>query len=109
MQVVYPAPWASGKGGDLLTGPPKQGEGEVGPLQGSARTDATLLAMTAKERVLAEAPDWTEEQAERALRAAEDDGTEPQPPFSLIGFFRSGRGDLSERASRDEFEPQPFR
>jgi hypothetical protein len=78
-------------------------------LQESALTDATLPAMTAKERVLAEAPGWTEEQAERALRAAEGNGTAPQPPFSLIGAFHSGRGDLSERASRDEFEPQPFR
>jgi hypothetical protein len=32
-----------------------------------------------------------------------------QPPFSLIGAFNSERGDLSERASRDEFEPRPFR
>lgn len=43
-----------------------------------ARTD-TLSAMTAKERVLAEAPAWTEEQAEAALRAAEGNGqTEPE-------------------------------
>ena len=33
----------------------------------------------------------------------------PQPPFSLIGAFKAGRSDLSERASRDEFEPRPFR
>lgn len=32
-----------------------------------------------------------------------------QPPFSLIGAFRAGRNDLSARASRDEFEPRPFR
>jgi hypothetical protein len=36
-------------------------------------------------------------------------GVEEQPPFSLIGAFRSGRDDLSARASRDEFEPEPFR
>jgi hypothetical protein len=66
--------------------------------------------MTAKEQVLVEAPGWTEEQAKRALEAARGDGSEEgQPPFSLIGAFRSGRGDLSERASRDEFEPEPFR
>jgi hypothetical protein len=66
--------------------------------------------MTAKEQVLAEAPGWTEEQAQRALQAAHDSGSgEPQPPFSLIGGFHSGRGDLSERASRDEFDPEPFR
>jgi len=33
----------------------------------------------------------------------------PQPPFSLIGAFTAGRSDLSARASRDEFEPPPFR
>jgi len=32
-----------------------------------------------------------------------------QPPFSLIGAFTAGRSDLSARASRDEFEPRPFR
>lgn len=66
--------------------------------------------MTAKEQALAEAPGWTEEQAKRALEAAHGNGSgEVQPPFSLIGAFHSGRGDLSERASRDEFEPEPFR
>jgi hypothetical protein len=66
--------------------------------------------MTAKEKVLAEAPTWTEEQAERALEAAHGSGSgETQPAFSLIGAFRSGRSDLSERASRDEVEPEPFR
>jgi hypothetical protein len=34
---------------------------------------------------------------------------EPQAPFSLIGAFKTGRSDLSARASRDEFEPRPFR
>jgi hypothetical protein len=32
-----------------------------------------LLDMTAKEKVLQRAPHWSEEQAERALRAAESD------------------------------------
>jgi hypothetical protein len=32
-----------------------------------------------------------------------------QPPVTCIGMFDSGRGDLSARASRDEFEPRPFR
>lgn len=31
--------------------------------------------MTAKEKLLQRAPHWTEEQAERALRAAENDDT----------------------------------
>lgn len=43
-----------------------------------------------------------------ALERALADET-PQPPFSLIGAFKAGRSDLSERASRDEFEPRPFR
>jgi hypothetical protein len=33
-----------------------------------------FLAMTAKEKLLQRAPHWSEEQAERALRAAESDG-----------------------------------
>ncbi len=33
-----------------------------------------LLTVTAKERLLQRAPHWSEEQAERALRAAESDG-----------------------------------
>jgi hypothetical protein len=63
---------------------------------------------------------------ERAQRAADERGVAvpqivntalehelgdeaPQPPFSLIGAFKAGRSDLSARASRDEFEPRPFR
>jgi hypothetical protein len=65
--------------------------------------------MTAKEQVIEQAPSWTEEQAARALRAVHNGAESPQPPFSLIGAFHSGRGDLSERASRDEYEPEPFR
>lgn len=33
----------------------------------------------------------------------------PQPPFSLIGAFSSGRDDLSKLASEDVFESEPFR
>jgi hypothetical protein len=66
--------------------------------------------MTAKDQVLAEAASWTEEQARRALDAAHGNGSgAPQPSFSLIGAFRSGRDDLSQLASDDEFEPEPFR
>lgn len=63
--------------------------------------------MTAKEQLLDEAPGWTEEQAGRALRAAHSNGrTEPeQPPVTCIGMFDSGRGDLSERAANDEYQP----
>ena len=39
-----------------------------------------------------------------------DDQEEPlAPPLNCIGAFASGRGDLSRRASEDEFEPEPFR
>jgi hypothetical protein len=37
-------------------------------------------------------------------------GDEPQqPPFSMIGAFRSGRDDLSRLASEDVYEPEPWR
>jgi hypothetical protein len=39
-----------------------------------------------------------------------EDEQEPlAPPLNSIGAFASGRGDLSRRASEDEFEPEPFR
>jgi len=31
------------------------------------------------------------------------------PPLDCIGMFSSGTGDLSRRASEDEYEPEPFR
>ncbi|MGH2865228.1 MAG: hypothetical protein ACRDJX_08270 [Solirubrobacteraceae bacterium] len=31
------------------------------------------------------------------------------PPLHCIGIGRSGCGDLSRRASEDEYEPEPFR
>lgn len=34
-------------------------------------------------------------------------GGERQPPPLAVGIFRSATGDLSERASRDEYEPDP--
>ena len=34
-------------------------------------------------------------------------GPERQPPPLWTGKFRSATGDLSERASRDEYEPDP--
>jgi hypothetical protein len=34
-------------------------------------------------------------------------GEERQPPPLWIGTYRSEHGDLSERASRDEYEPDP--
>ena len=38
------------------------------------------------------------------------DGEEPiPPPLTCIGAFSSKHGDLSRRASEDEYEPEPFR
>jgi hypothetical protein len=39
------------------------------------------------------------------------DGTAERipPPLRCIGIGRSGRADLSRRASEDEYEPEPFR
>lgn len=34
-------------------------------------------------------------------------GEERQPAPLAVGIFRSEHGDLSERASRDEYEPDP--
>jgi hypothetical protein len=39
-----------------------------------------------------------------------DFGDEPQqPPFTMIGAFRSGRSDLARLASEDIFEPDSWR
>jgi hypothetical protein len=38
------------------------------------RGEYAFTAVTAKEKLLQRAPRWSEEQAERALRAAESDG-----------------------------------
>jgi hypothetical protein len=45
--------------------------------------------------------------ASESPRQTEDEGE--QPPFTCIGAFSSGRGDLSKLASEDVFEPEPFR
>jgi hypothetical protein len=68
--------------------------------------DAELLARAqrvAEERGVA-VPQLVQEALEHELG-----GENPQPPFSLIGAFTAGRSDLSARASRDEFESQPYR
>jgi hypothetical protein len=41
-------------------------------------------------------------------KLGDDTGTR-QPPLKIIGAFSSERGDLSRRASEDEYEPPPFR
>jgi hypothetical protein len=43
-------------------------------LQDARRGEYAFAVVTAKEKLLQRAPHWSEEQAERALRAAESDG-----------------------------------
>ncbi len=43
----------------------------------TARVGATVPSMTAKEKLIAQAPTWSEEQAERALLAAESELKDP--------------------------------
>ena len=47
------------------------------------------------------------EAMEHELGPAEDEKI--PPPLRCIGIARSGRSDLSRRASEDEYEPEPFR
>lgn len=44
-----------------------------------------------------------------ALERELGDGDGPQPPLTCVGVVRSERGDLSARASEDEYEPEPWR
>lgn len=48
------------------------------------------------------------EAMEHELGPAEEEEPIP-PPLLCIGIARSGRSDLSRRASEDEYEPEPFR
>jgi hypothetical protein len=75
-------------------------------LRDACRGEYAWAAVTAKEKLLQRAPHWSEEQAERALRAAESDGT------------LDGWGDLSKSAgsratglarvaSRSEWDDRP--
>lgn len=48
------------------------------------------------------------EAMEHELRSTEPEEPIP-PPLRCIGAFSSERGDLSRRASEDEYEPEPFR
>ena len=64
-------------GGDRGTQAPTGPDLDHHPGAGvGGRTGAvpSFLAVTAKEKLLQRAPHWSEEQAERALRAAESDG-----------------------------------
>ena len=69
--------------------------------------DSALLERArrvARERGVA-VPQLVSEALEHELGAEESE----QPPLTCIGAFSSGRGDLSEMASRDVFEPEPSR
>jgi len=46
----------------------------IATLQNARRGEYAFAAVTAKEKLLQRDPHWSEEQAERALRAAESDG-----------------------------------
>jgi hypothetical protein len=72
----------------------------------TVQIDAELLERACKvadERGVA-VPQLVNTALERELGSEE-----PQPAFSLIGAFTAGRSDLGARASRDAFEPRPFR
>lgn len=74
----------------------------------SVELDAELLERArrvARERGVA-VPQLVREALEHEL-GPEQEGE--QPPLTCIGAFSSGRGDLSEMASRDVFEPEPSR
>jgi len=67
----------------------------------------TIGAMTAKELVLEEAPTWTEEQAERALRAAHRDVEEKPGDIiddwgNLSAMKRRSSAGLMKRLSEEE-------
>ena len=86
---------------------------------------ATLLAMAVSPKASIEIETELLERARRVarergvampqlLRVALEHELGPeqegeQPPVTCIGMFESESGDLSARASRDEFEPRPFR
>lgn len=74
----------------------------------SVEIDTALLARArraAHERGVA-VPELLREALEHELGP---DREGEQPPVTCIGMFESEHGDLSARASRDEYEPPPFR
>jgi hypothetical protein len=74
----------------------------------SVEIDTALLerARRAARARGVEVPELLREALEHEL--GPDRAGEP-PPVTCIGMFESGRGDLSARAGRDEFEPEPHR
>jgi hypothetical protein len=57
--------------------------------------------MTAKEKLLQRAPHWSEEQAERALRAAENEGPSTDGATSP-GFTRVSTAEMMRRLAKEE-------
>ncbi|HEX4669604.1 MAG TPA: hypothetical protein VH275_06480 [Solirubrobacterales bacterium] len=73
----------------------------------TVEVDAELLERArrvADERGVA-VPQLVRQALEHELGPADGE----QPAVTCIGMFESGRGDLSELASRDAYEPPPFR
>jgi hypothetical protein len=73
----------------------------------TVEVDAELLERArrvADERGVA-VPQLVRQALEHELGPADGE----QPPVTCIGMFESGRGDLSELASRDVYESPPFR
>ena len=73
----------------------------------TVKVDAELLERArraARERGV-DVPQVVREALEHELGGEEAE----QPPVTCIGMFDSRLGDLSERASRDEFKPRPSR
>ena len=70
-----------------------------------------MTAREEAERVLQGLPEELMPAAFEALEAVlkGEESDAEQPPVTCIGMFSSGRGDLSARASRDEFEPPSSR
>ncbi len=104
-----------------MTGSDKPNESEVARRQAAAERLRGLFADVALgeslvDELIAErrAEARAEDREDGARRDRSNGSTKPTDrsdgsPFSLIGAFESGRSGLSARASRDEFEPRPFR
>jgi len=73
------------------------------PLSDPIGTGCTLGQVTAKEKLLQRARHWTEEQAERALRAAEGEGTVDQWG-DLSKLHEATTGETMRRLAKEERE-----
>lgn len=103
----------------------REASSEVAQMRPATGSGANLSAMAAVPKTSVEIEADLMERAKRAARergvavpelvreALEHelgpDRSSEQPPVTCIGMFESSSGDLSTRASRDEYEPPPFR